>query len=97
MAPIEKGSLVLVTGANGYIASHIVDQLLQLGYKVRGTVRTEAKGKWLKEYADLKYGQDKLELVIVPDMGTKGAFDEAVKGKPVSVTHHILQKLMVSQ
>ena len=80
MAPIEKGSLVLVTGANGYIGSHIVDQLLQLGYRVRGTVRTEAKGQWLREYADKKYGQGKLDLVVVPDMGVKGAFDQAVKG-----------------
>ncbi|OQE17696.1 hypothetical protein PENFLA_c023G04025 [Penicillium flavigenum] len=34
---IASGSLILVTGANGYIASHVVDQLLQLGYNVGGT------------------------------------------------------------
>ena len=33
------GELVLVTGASGYIAAHIVQQLLQLDYRVRGTVR----------------------------------------------------------
>ena len=31
---------VLVTGASGYLASHIVKQLLEQGYKVRGTVRS---------------------------------------------------------
>lgn len=31
--------LVLVTGASGYIATHIVKQLLEHGYRVRGTVR----------------------------------------------------------
>lgn len=82
MAPIEKGSTVLVTGANGFIASHILDQLLQLDYKVRGTVRAEAKGKWVQDYFDNKYGKGKLELVVVPDMGAKGAFDDAVKGMP---------------
>jgi nucleoside-diphosphate-sugar epimerase len=80
MPPIEKGSTVLVTGANGFIASHIVDQLLQLDYKVRGTVRTEAKGKWVQDLFDNKYGQGKLELVVVPAMEVKGAFDDAVKG-----------------
>ena len=32
--------LVLVTGASGYIAAHIIQQLLENGYKVRGTVRS---------------------------------------------------------
>ncbi len=33
-------SLVLVTGASGYLAAHIVKQLLEQGYRVRGTVRS---------------------------------------------------------
>ena len=33
-------SKVLVTGASGYIALHIVDLLLKQGHKVRGTVRS---------------------------------------------------------
>jgi nucleoside-diphosphate-sugar epimerase len=32
-------SRVLVTGASGYIALHVVDLLLKQGHKVRGTVR----------------------------------------------------------
>ncbi|HWL49190.1 MAG TPA: NAD-dependent epimerase/dehydratase family protein, partial [Acidimicrobiia bacterium] len=34
---------VLVTGASGFIASHIVQQLLEGGYRVRGTVRDPDK------------------------------------------------------
>jgi len=30
---------VLVTGASGYIALHVINQLLKDGHKVRGTVR----------------------------------------------------------
>jgi hypothetical protein len=29
---IPKGSIVVVSGANGYIASNVVDQLLTIGY-----------------------------------------------------------------
>ncbi|KAF8992659.1 hypothetical protein BDQ17DRAFT_1546355 [Cyathus striatus] len=34
-----SGKLVLVTGVTGFIAGHVADQLLQKGYRVRGTVR----------------------------------------------------------
>ena len=33
-------SSVLVTGASGFIATHVVKQLQAAGYKVRGTVRS---------------------------------------------------------
>ena len=32
----EEGTLVLVTGASGYIATHVVKQLQEAGYRVRG-------------------------------------------------------------
>ena len=48
MPAIDSGK-VLVTGANGYIASWIVLTLLQQGYSVRGTVRTAEKGEGLKQ------------------------------------------------
>lgn len=81
MPVIEKGSTVLVTGVNGFIGSHIAEQLLQAGFIVRGTARTETKGKWLKELLESKYGAEKVELAVVPDMAVEGAFDEAVKGQ----------------
>ncbi|KAK6949297.1 hypothetical protein Daesc_009371 [Daldinia eschscholtzii] len=76
---IAPGSLVVVTGANGYIGSHIVDQFLQRGYRVRGTVRAVSRDQWMKEYFDKKY-PGKFELAEVPDMVVSGAYDEAVKG-----------------
>lgn len=39
---------VLVTGASGYIAKHIVLRLLREGYHVRGSVRDPAKGAALR-------------------------------------------------
>lgn len=41
MSKIElDGKTVLVTGASGFIASHVVKQLLELNCKVVGTVRS---------------------------------------------------------
>jgi dihydroflavonol-4-reductase len=42
-----KGATVLVTGANGFIGSHLVDQLLASGCTVHGLVRESSNLKWL--------------------------------------------------
>lgn len=76
---IPRGSLVVVSGANGYIASHVVDQLLLAGYRVRGTVRSAERAAWLQPFFDGRYGPDKFSLFEVPDMAAPGAFDEAVR------------------
>jgi len=46
---MENKSTVIVTGASGYIASHVIKQLLEEGYAVRGTLRTLSCGELLKE------------------------------------------------
>lgn len=80
MTRLPEDSLVVVSGANGYIGSHVVDQLLKAGFKVRGTVREAKKADWVKEYVESTYGPGKFEAVVVPEIGADGAFDEAVKG-----------------
>jgi nucleoside-diphosphate-sugar epimerase len=78
---IKPGATVFVTGANGLIGSHIVDQLLMLGYNVRGAVRDVVKAQWLKEYFDRKYGDAKFEMVEVPDITVEGCYDNLLQGK----------------
>ncbi|RSH88695.1 methylglyoxal reductase (NADPH-dependent) gre2 [Saitozyma podzolica] len=78
MPAIKPGSLVLVTGASGFIAAHAVGAFLDEGYPVRGTVRSQDKGEYLaKLFAGKKA---KFEYAIVKDIAEDGAFDEAVKG-----------------
>ena len=65
MPAITKGK-VLVTGANGYIAMWVVKSLLDKGFSVRGTVRSESKVAYLKDTFS-SFG-DKFEVVVVPDI-----------------------------
>ncbi|KAL2857312.1 NAD(P)-binding protein [Aspergillus pseudoustus] len=84
---IPEGSWILVTGVNGYLASHTADQVLQHGYRVRGTTRNLQKSRWIKELFNQKYGDSVFELLHVKDMTCPGAFDDAVKG--VSGVAHV--------
>ena len=78
---IPKGSTVLVTGANGFIASHVADQLILAGYKVKGSVRSEDKGKAIAETFKKRHGDnDSFSYVVVKDMSTEEAFHDAIKG-----------------
>ncbi|MEO0072359.1 MAG: GDP-mannose 4,6-dehydratase, partial [candidate division WOR-3 bacterium] len=40
---------IFVTGANGFIGSHVVEALTQKGYKVKAIVRKSANLEWLKD------------------------------------------------
>ena len=78
---VPKGSTVLVTGANGFLGSHVADQFLRSGYKVRAAVRDPSKDVWAVDVFGKLYGKENFELVAVPEMSAEGAFDEAVKGE----------------
>ena len=77
---IPTGSTVLVTGINGFIASHVGDQLLKAGYKVRGTVRDESKAEMIRDVYRKRHGLAAFEAVIVEDISAAGAFDQSVQG-----------------
>ncbi|KAH8816955.1 hypothetical protein F5884DRAFT_240895 [Xylogone sp. PMI_703] len=68
---------VLLTGANGFIGSHILDQLLKAGHSVRSVVRSAPKADQI--LADFPNYGTKLDTAIVPDITTPGAFNDAVK------------------
>ncbi|EJD07758.1 NAD-binding protein [Fomitiporia mediterranea MF3/22] len=80
MPAVPAPAKVLVSGANGYIAVWVVRTLLDHGYSVRGTVRSESKNNHLRKVFKNEVDSGKLELVVVPDITLPGAFDEAVKG-----------------
>jgi len=76
----ETRPLVLVTGATGYIAGHCIRELLEHGYRVRGTVRSLAdptKTEHLRRIAAQLRGS--LELVEA-DLTSDRGWREAVAG-----------------
>ncbi|GAA5942535.1 SDR family oxidoreductase [Sporobolomyces koalae] len=77
MPAVTEQSHVLLTGASGFLAAHIAQQLIDRGFKVRGTVRSTEKGDYLTK---LLQDHKNWQYVIVDDVEPEGAFDEAVKG-----------------
>ncbi|KAH8834059.1 hypothetical protein DL96DRAFT_1703689 [Flagelloscypha sp. PMI_526] len=78
-------TLVLVTGVTGYVASHIVPQLFEAGFSVRGYTRQK------RLYASTSL---KLELVAVDDIATG---DLSVALKDVGAVIHVASPLPMSQ
>jgi len=70
---------VCVTGASGFIASHIVRLCLERGHRVRGTVRDAGNEGKTKHLRDLPGAADGLQLFSA-ELLKEGSFDEAVAG-----------------
>ncbi|KAI9508891.1 NAD-P-binding protein [Russula earlei] len=79
--------LVLVTGASGFVGSHVVDELLRNGYSVRGTVRSQNVARVSKSYAS--FG-DRFATAVIDDLITSDLSD-AVKG--VDAVIHVASPL----
>ncbi|KAH8114612.1 NAD(P)-binding protein [Phellopilus nigrolimitatus] len=69
---LNPQSLVLITGATGYLGAHVVHQALEAGYRVRATARP-AKVEILKASYE-----GKIEVDAIADLAT-GDYTEALK------------------
>jgi len=76
-----SSQLIFVTGANGFLGSHITQQLLEKGYRVRGTARA-AKVSFTKNLF-ASYG-DKFEVAQVNDTAVDD-ISEHLKGVDIVI------------
>lgn len=80
MRVIDTAKPILVTGAGGYIASWIIEYLLEKGYRVRGTVRSLAANDRLAHLESMaKHYEGRLEL-FEADLLRHGSFQKAMDG-----------------
>ena len=72
---------VAVTGASGFIGAHCIKQLLEKGYKVRGTVRGDPsadKYKWIYDIST-KFNIPNKVTLYQADLLQNGSFNECFK------------------
>ncbi|CAE6435073.1 unnamed protein product [Rhizoctonia solani] len=90
---IQAPAKILLTGANGYYAVHVVKDLLDRGYTVVGTVRSESKGEELVKLFPAHTG--KLSYAVVPNILKEGAFDQVIKEGNFDAVAHAASPVVV--
>ncbi|KAM0249544.1 hypothetical protein ACHAQJ_009011 [Trichoderma viride] len=82
---IEPPALVVVTGANGFIAQHCVAALLEDGYRVVGTVRSAAK---IDAVVNSHRKHPRLHVVVIEDItNVQSYLDVLGPLSPAAVLH----------
>ncbi|SMQ65531.1 dihydroflavonol-4-reductase [Devosia lucknowensis] len=84
---------ILVTGASGFVAKHLIGQLLSAGYAVRGTLRGQAKvpGIWAAVQLLAPERAGKLELVEA-DLLSDAGWADAMQG--VNAVMHVAAAIL---
>jgi len=72
----QAGDVCVVTGASGFMAGHIIRELTDKGFKVRGTVRNVSDTAKTQHLKDLFPGIELYEADLLDD----GSFQECIKG-----------------
>lgn len=82
----------LLTGANGFVAATILDQLVAAGHQVTGSVRSAAEGEQiLARHPEYK---GHVDFVVVSEYAKPGTWDEAFQSKDFDYVIHSAAPLL---
>jgi len=82
----------LVTGANGFVAAHVIDQLFKAGHTITGSVRDVTKAKQILETHPEYEG--KIDFVTVSDYAEEGTWDKAFETHDFDYVVHTAAPLL---
>jgi nucleoside-diphosphate-sugar epimerase len=82
----------LLTGANGFFAAHVIDQLIAKGHEVTGSVRSEKKGQEILDRHPEYKGH--LDFVLVSDYTASGTWDVAFQKTDYDYVIHTAAPLL---
>ncbi|KAK1755620.1 hypothetical protein QBC47DRAFT_191939 [Echria macrotheca] len=87
---------LLLTGANSYVGSHIIQQALEKGYHVRGVVRSESSTAGVRD--KFSAHSDKLSFAVVPDITKPELFEPAFANpaKPITGVIHVASPFVLN-
>jgi nucleoside-diphosphate-sugar epimerase len=77
---------VLLTGANGFVASHIIQGLIAQDYHIVGTVRSERKAQAV--IAVHPSWEDHITWAYIADIGATNAYEEVFQSGPFDYVIH---------
>ena len=79
MSALKEGETVLITGGTGWIGSHIVNEALKAGLKVKLAIRSEEKARALIQALEkIHQAEGQITTILIPDLGGKDAWKEAL-------------------
>ncbi|MFF8970201.1 NAD-dependent epimerase/dehydratase family protein [Streptomyces sp. NPDC014995] len=95
MSGSPAGRTVLVTGGSGFVAAHLVRQLLERGHRVHTTVRGTANAAKLRPLHALRDAHPGRLDLFEADLLADGSFDEAMQG--CSVVFHVASPFLMPE
>mgnify|MGYP002395271198 FL=1 len=83
---MQDAKWVCLTGATGFIAGHVLEELLKGGHNVRATVRNPADRKKVGHLLQLgdKYKKTATLELHKADLVKEGSFDKVLEGRNIS-------------
>jgi nucleoside-diphosphate-sugar epimerase len=82
----------LVTGANSFVAAHIISKLIETGHTVTGSVRRSSAGEAI--LAETSEWKEKLDFVEIKDYAEAGIWDDVFKAQEFDYIVHVAAPLL---